>query len=138
LRAEPGKARSTPIRTNWKRSGGPRPNLGTRVPASLGSEEFALLSPPARTAGNLFAAAGRSFHDGLFDRFTGFASSLLNAAQQLIMLAVGESKIVIRKLGSLLFQLAFGDVPVALDFECVHSASFCFSFVNRRQHDGTK
>jgi hypothetical protein len=86
--------------------------------------------------GCLFAAAaGRGFLDGLFDRFPGFAGALLNLAQQFIVLAFGELEIVIRELGPLLLQLAFGNVPVAFDFEFAHIALFCFSFVNRRQRD---
>jgi len=77
----------------------------------------------------LFAfSLGQGFFDGLLDRFTGFTRPLLNAAQQFILLAFGELEVVIRELGPLLFQLAFGDVPVALDFECCHNVSFC-SFV---------
>jgi hypothetical protein len=98
--------------------------------------DFDSLPHSARAVGRLLAAAGRGFLDGLFDRFPGFASALLNAAQQFIVLALGALQIVIRELGPLLFQLAFGDVPVALDFECVHNALFCFLFVNRRQRDG--
>jgi hypothetical protein len=74
----------------------------------------------ARAICNLLAAAGRGFLDGLFDRFTGFAGALLNAAQQFIMLAFGALEIVIRELGPFLFQLALGDVPVAFDFKFVH------------------
>jgi hypothetical protein len=88
------------------------------------------LSQFARAVGSLFAAAaGRGFLDGLFDRFAGFAGALLNAAQQFIVLAFDELEIVIRELGPLLFQLALGDVPVAFDFECVHSALFWFVLV---------
>jgi hypothetical protein len=90
--------------------------------------DFDSLSQVARAVGRLFAAAGRGFLDGLFDRFPGFAGALLNAAQQFSLLAFGELEIVIRKLGPLLFQLALGDVPVAFDFEFVHSALFCFGF----------
>jgi hypothetical protein len=76
------------------------------------------LSQPARAVGRLFgtAAAGRGFLDGLFDRLSGFAGALLNAAQQLIVSAFGALEIVIRKLRPLLFQFALGYVPVALDF----------------------
>ena len=74
----------------------------------------------------LFIAAGRGFLESLFDRFTGFAGALLNAAQQLVVLAFGELEIVIRELGPLLFQLALGDVPVAFAFECIHNNSFVF------------
>jgi len=75
------------------------------------------------------AAGGAGFLDGLLDRFTGFAGALLNTAQQFIVLAFGVLEIVIRELGPLLLQLALGDVPVAFNFECVHSALFCFSFL---------
>jgi hypothetical protein len=82
-----------------------------------------------RAVGNLFTAAGGAgFLDGFLDRFTGFAGALLNPTEQFVMLALDVLEIVIRELGPLLFQLAFGDVPVAFDFECVHSSSFCSSF----------
>jgi hypothetical protein len=35
-------------------------------------------------------------------------------------------KIVIRERGPFLLQLAFGDVPVAFDFKCIHNGSFYF------------
>jgi hypothetical protein len=38
-------------------------------------------------------------------------------------------EIVIRELGPLLFQLAFGDVPVAFNFEFVHNNVFCVLFL---------
>jgi hypothetical protein len=80
--------------------------------------------------GSLFAAAGGAgFRDGFLDRFTGFAGALLNAAQQFFLLAFGELEIVIRKLGPLLFELTLSDVPVAFDFEFVHSALLCFLFL---------
>ena len=63
---------------------------------------------------------------GLFDRVTGGAGALLNAAQQLVLLPFGELKIVIGERGPLLFQLALGDGPVAFDFECVHIVLFLF------------
>ena len=84
----------------------------------LGDGQWGLLSVGVETRdGSLFAATGRGFLESLLDRFTGFASALLNAAQQLVVLAFGELEIVVRELGPLLFQLALGDVPVALDFE---------------------
>jgi len=73
--------------------------------------------------------AGRGeFLDGLFDRFTGFAGSLLNLTEQFFALALAELEIVIRKLGPFLFQLALGNVPIAFDFEFVHNSSLCSSF----------
>jgi hypothetical protein len=81
-------------------------------------------------AGSLFAAAGGAgFLERLFDRFPGFAGALLNPANKFFLLAFGELEIVIRELGPLLFQLAFGNVPVALDFESIHNNSFCILFV---------
>jgi hypothetical protein len=74
-------------------------------------------------------AGGADFLDGLFDRFPGLAGAFLNPAQQFILPAVNVLQIVIRELGPLLFQLALGDVPVALDFECVHIGSLCFLFL---------
>jgi hypothetical protein len=76
----------------------------------------------------LAAAGGAGFLECLFDRFAGFPGALLNPANKLFLLAFGVSEIVIRELGPFLFQLAFGDVPVAFDFECVHSNSSCSSF----------
>src|ERR1035437_7774699 len=82
----------------------------------------------ARAGGSITSGAGGGFLDGLFHRFAAFAGTLLNPAIDFLELAFGELKIVIRKLGPLLFQLALGDVPVAFDFECVHSSSFRFLF----------
>lgn len=93
--------------------------------AALG---FDALPRFASAIGGLFAAAGRGCLDGRFDRFTGLAGALLNAAQQLILLAFGELEIVIREFGPLLFQLALGDVPIPFDFEFGHSAFFRFAF----------
>ena len=67
------------------------------------------------------AAGGAGFVDYFFDRFTGFACGLLNPANQFGLLAFGLLQIVIRELGPLLFQFAFGDVPVAFNFECRHN-----------------
>ena len=80
----------------------------------------------------------RGFLDRFFDRFTGFAGALLYPAKQFVALAFGILEIVIRELGPLLLQLAFGDVPVAFDFECrliiVPDSLFFVSI--RRQRDG--
>jgi hypothetical protein len=61
-----------------------------------------------RVVGSLFKAAERGFLDGIFDRFTGFASAFLNTTQQFILLAFGKLGIVIREISPLLFQLAPG------------------------------
>jgi hypothetical protein len=76
----------------------------------------------ATLGGLLFTAAfgGAEFLDGLFDRFTSLAGALLNTAKQFVVLALDVLEIVIRKFGPLLLQLALCDVPIALDFECVH------------------
>jgi hypothetical protein len=90
-----------------------------------------------QAVGSLFAAAsGAGILDGLFDRFPGFAGALLNPANKFFLLAFGELEIVIRELGPLLFQLALGDVPVALNFEFIHNNSFCLFVFVRRQRDG--
>src|ERR1039458_2685456 len=81
-----------------------------------------LIHPFVRAGGSL---RGAGFLDGFLDRFPGFAGAFLNPAQQFFLLAFGELEIVIRELGPLLLQLTLGDVPVAFDFECVHSSSFC-------------
>src|SRR5664280_3410945 len=83
----------------------------------------------------LTAAGGAGFLERLLDRFAGFPGTLLNPADKLFLLAFGVLEIVIRELGPLLFQLALGDVPVAFDFECVHSNSFFFVSI-RRQRNG--
>ena len=64
----------------------------------------------------------------LFDGRTGFAGGLLDSTEQFLMLALDILEVVIRELGPLLFQLALGDVPVAFDFEFVHTSSF-FSLI---------
>jgi len=77
------------------------------------------------------------FRDRIFDHFTGFAGAFLDPANQFILLAVGILEIVVSELRPFLFQLALGDVPVALYFECCHNgwSYFCLflSAVNRRQ-----
>src|ERR1035438_5703711 len=77
----------------------------------------------------LAAAGGAGFLERLLNRFAGFPGALLNPANKLFLLAFGVLEIVIRELGPLLFQLAFGDVPVAFDFKCVHNTFSCFVFV---------
>ena len=70
----------------------------------------------------LLAAAGRAgFLNCLFDSFTGFPCAFLNAAEEFFLLAFDVLEIVIGKFGPLLLQLAFGDVPVAFDFEFIHN-----------------
>ena len=79
----------------------------------------------------LFTAAGRAvFLDRLFDSLTGFAGALLNAPQQLLLLAFHELEVVFSELGPLLFEFALGDVPVAFDFKFGHC--IVFSMVRRR------
>ena len=65
------------------------------------------------------AAGGAGCLERLLDRFAGFPGALLNPANKLFLLAYGVSEIVIRELRPFLFQLAFGDVPVAFNFEFV-------------------
>ena len=61
------------------------------------------------------------FLDRFFDCFTGLPGALLDAAHQFVLLAVEELQVIIREIGPLLFQLTFGNVPVAFDFEFIHS-----------------
>ena len=82
---------------------GVAPDSSRQFPAR--ALDFDSLSQFTRAVNSLLAAAGRGFLNGLFDRFPGLASALLNAAQQFFVLAFGELEIVIRKLGPLLFQL---------------------------------
>jgi hypothetical protein len=56
----------------------------------------------------------------LFHSFLGIPGAFLNSSNQLIFLALLESKVIVGQLSVLLFQLPFGDVPVAFDMECVH------------------
>src|ERR1017187_8360111 len=77
----------------------------------------------------LTAAGGAGFLERLLNRFAGFPGALLNPADKFFLLAFGELEIGIRELGPLLFQLALGDVPVAINFEFVHNNSFCILFL---------
>ena len=67
--------------------------------------------------------------NGLFDGFARFASAFLNATQQFIFRAFGEGEVIVGELRPLLFQFAFGDVPVAFDFKFSHSSFFEFGFL---------
>jgi len=84
----------------------------------------------------LATAGGGVFLDRVFDHFTGFTGELLNPANQFLLPAFGVTKIIIRELRPFLFQFAFGDVPVAFDFECGHIISsfwfYVFSAVNMK------
>jgi hypothetical protein len=113
--------------------------IGTTLlqpPFTRPGARFQFTSLVARAVDDLIATAGRGFFDGLLDRFTGFAGALLNAAQQFILFAFGELKVVIRELGPLLLQLAFGNVPITFDFECCHNALVYLFFLIRRQRGG--
>jgi hypothetical protein len=54
-------------------------------------------------------------------RFPGVADALLNAANQLVLLAFDEFQIVMHQLREFLFQPAFGDFPVAFDKQSAHA-----------------
>src|ERR1035441_1364248 len=104
----------------------------------LGSSDIRACA--ASRIGLLAAAGGAGFLERLLNRFAGFPGALLNSANKLCLLAFGILEIVIRELGPLLFQLAFGYVPVAFDFKCVHNAFsyFVSCFFKRRQRDGKR
>jgi hypothetical protein len=66
----------------------------------------------------MFAAT--VFTQGLLFFSTGLAGAFLDAADQLFLLALGKSRIVIDELRNFLFQLALGNVPVSFDCESTH------------------
>ena len=74
------------------------------------------------------AAGAAGFFDRFFDGFTGFAGGLLDAANEFVLFAFNILEVVVGELGPFFFQLAFGDVPVAFDFECVHNVIVFCSF----------
>ena len=53
--------------------------------------------------------------------FFGFAKALLQSAEQLIFLALGERQVIVGELAVLLLQLPFDFVPVAFDLEFSHT-----------------
>lgn len=95
----------------------------------IGYEQLKSSSSPFEYAGFIecydpciqsVAAPGATFVNDAFDFFLGLAGAFLDASDQLVLLAVHELQIVVRQLRKFLFQLAFGDVPVAFHFQCVH------------------
>ncbi len=71
--------------------------------------------------GALSVDGGAVFLDGGFHGFAAFAGALLDAAQQLVLLAFDELQVIVRELGPLLDEIAFDDVPFAFDSEVVHA-----------------
>jgi len=67
----------------------------------------------------------------LFDGFIGVPGALLNPPHQLVFAAFFVSKIIIGQLSVFLFELSFGDVPVAFDVEGIHIVFLfvCFVFI---------
>lgn len=59
--------------------------------------------------------------DARFHCLAGLASALLNSTQKLILFAVDQLKIVVSELSPLLFEVTLEYVPIAFDFEFVHS-----------------
>jgi hypothetical protein len=77
------------------------------------------------------------FLDRAFNHFTGFPGDLLNPADQLVLFAFSVGEVIIRELRPFLFQLAFGDIPVAFNLECVHLICVFWLFMFFiRQPDG--
>jgi hypothetical protein len=62
--------------------------------------------------------------------------ALLDAADQLVLLALGELQFVIRKLREFLFQFAFGDVPVSFGCESAHGFCLVVCFRRTTRRDG--
>lgn len=60
------------------------------------------------------------FVDGILNGFPGRPGTLLDAAQQFLLLSLDILKIIICKLRPLLLELSTDDVPVAFDFEFIH------------------
>jgi hypothetical protein len=53
---------------------------------------------------------------GALHSFFGLTRPFLYPANQLVFFAVNISQIIVCKLSPLLFQLAFGDIPISFDF----------------------
>ena len=66
----------------------------------------------------MFAAT--VFTQGLLGGFLDLIGAFLDATDQLFLLALGKSRIVIGELCKFLLQLAFGNVPVSFDCESTH------------------
>ena len=78
-----------------------------------------------------------TFVRSAFNFIFGLAGALLDAANQFILLALGELQIVIRKLCEFLFQFALGNVPVSFGDESAHMtldsvSVVCFRRATRR------
>jgi hypothetical protein len=58
--------------------------------------------------------------DGMPDFFPGLAGALLDAADQLIFLALHELEVIIRKLRKLLLELAHENIPVSFGSKRSH------------------
>ena len=58
--------------------------------------------------------------DGLFDGFAGFAGAFLDTAEEFVLFSFDVLEVVVGEFGPFLFEHAFGDVPVAFDFEFGH------------------
>jgi len=59
--------------------------------------------------------------DGILNRLAGLAGTFLDPAEEFFLEALDVLEIVIGERGPLLFELAFGDVPIAFDFEFCHN-----------------
>ena len=70
----------------------------------------------------LVGATGLERGDLGADFLFGAPERLLQAADEFIILAFDEEKIVVREVGILLLEFAFDFVPGAFDFEFSHSA----------------
>jgi hypothetical protein len=56
-----------------------------------------------------------AFVHGEFDFIPGLAGAFLNSADQFVLFALDELKVVVCELCELLFQFALGDIPVSFD-----------------------
>ena len=71
------------------------------------------------------AAVIARFFECFFDGLAGLTCALLNASEELLILAFDKLKVVVRERRPLLLQLALDDVPVAFDFQFSHGR-MCF------------
>jgi hypothetical protein len=64
------------------------------------------------------------FAEGALNLRAGLAGAFLDAANQFIFFPGNELEIVIGKVGPFLFDFAFGNIPIAFNFEFIHILAF--------------
>src|SRR5262245_19794679 len=84
-----------------------------RPGSSIQGTETAGVCPKSTTAGTAFT-------NKLFDLLPAFTGSLLNAAQQFVLLTFDVHEIVFGQFGPFLLELSLDLIPAAFEFEFVH------------------